>query len=122
VGYHTVGYHTAGYNTSKTRAYRKPTTFHSLHHFNPKLLKLCPSTQLQNHLIYIIFSIKKVPVSSDSLQKTQSVQFSDTLLLRPHVILTQLLIELLFLTCALMLIAVELMNIFPHICPLGSKY
>jgi hypothetical protein len=54
-----------------------------------KQLKLCPSTQTPHHLVWTLFWINMLPLSSDSLLKTQAVYFSDTLLPRPHVILTQ---------------------------------
>ena len=53
-----------------------------------KALKLCTSTHTPNHLVWILFPINKLPPSSDSLLKTQAVYSSETLLPRPHVILT----------------------------------
>jgi len=50
-------------------------------------LKLCPSTQTPNHLVWILFRINILPLSSDILLKMQAVYSSEKLLPRPHVIL-----------------------------------
>jgi hypothetical protein len=54
-----------------------------------KALKLCTSTQTPNHLVWILFWTNILPPSSDSLLKTQTMYSYETLLPRPHVILTK---------------------------------
>jgi len=53
-----------------------------------KALRLFPSTQTQNNLEYILFWENRLPPFSECLLKMQTVNSSETLLPRPHVIQT----------------------------------
>jgi hypothetical protein len=64
-----------------------PLQFHDLIS-NQKAMVLFPSTQSQNNLEWIPFWRNRLPPSSEYLLKIQTVIYSETLLPRPHVILT----------------------------------
>ena len=53
-----------------------------------KTLRLFPSTQIQNNMEWILFWRDRISPSSECLLKMQTVNSSETLLPRPHVILT----------------------------------
>jgi len=53
-----------------------------------KALRMFPSTQTQNNLEWTLFWRNRLPPSSECLLKMQTVYSSETLLARPHVILT----------------------------------
>ena len=53
-----------------------------------KALRMLPSIQTQNNLEWTLFWRNRLPPSSECLLKMQTVYSSETLLARPHVILT----------------------------------
>jgi len=53
-----------------------------------KALRMLPSTQTQNNLELTLFWRNRLPPSSECFLKMQTVYSSETLLARPHVILT----------------------------------
>jgi len=59
-----------------------------------KAPRLFPSTQTQNNLEWILFWGNRLSPSSECLLKMQTVNSSETLLTRPHVILTYTTISL----------------------------
>jgi len=65
-----------------------PPPFHDIISIQ-KAMKMYPSPQTPNHLVWILFPINRLPPSPNSLLKTQAVHSPETLLPRPHVILTQ---------------------------------
>jgi len=67
--------------------YPIPLPFHDIISIR-KAIKFSTSTYTPNHPIWILFWIIALLPSSDSLLKTQAVYSSETLLPKPHVILT----------------------------------
>jgi hypothetical protein len=65
-----------------------PLPFHNIISIR-KTIKFCTSTCRPSPLVRILFRITILPPYSDSLLKTQAVYSSETLLHRPHIILTK---------------------------------
>jgi hypothetical protein len=84
--------HDMGYHSSISLFNSKPSpTPHPFHdHISiQKALRLFPSTQTHNNLVWILFQRNRLPPSSECLLKMQTVNSSETLLSTLHVILTQ---------------------------------